>query len=194
MRFVFSVMINFKANFVNSATIQKQDYKHNPEDYKVSFVEMHPADTGDYLALNQTNLNWDNCNTLAHDITRTFNKYHDDKTNTHSNEHFFAITRQTDNFEHLEPQNILSVIELKEKKDKSAFVEYLQVSPRFNHSARKSHFRKIGTAMLDSIKLLISSKKIELSALNSAIDFYLKNGFQIVKKGQEETIMRWCKK
>jgi hypothetical protein len=187
-------MVNFRANFINTASIVKYGHDNKPQVGNASFVELNPLDKNDYLTLNKVNLNWENCNTYANDITEKFNKAYiagDDR----SKRKFYALTSQEDKFERLREDDVLGLALVEAYMGGiSFFVDYLQVSPNHKHTVGGKHIKHIGTAILNSLKEIVPKKNIFLDAVNSEVGFYERNGFKVESKGKSETVMRWVGK
>ncbi len=163
-------MLTFQANYLSSATIERINvYKNCPK--KVAFVEINPAQKGDVATMHKTAIKWDKIggDGFAYDICKAINNGVKDR--------FFVLTTQSDNFDKLDHNQILSMAQVKTEKEGESFVEYLQVDPENFRTAENPEFRLIGTAMLNSLKKIFYNKSILLDSVRNAISFYLKNGF-----------------
>ena len=109
--------------------------------------------------------------------------------------HFYALTKQKNNFEKLVVDDVLGLAEIKEL-DTFNRVLYIQTKPeyisrrygcslpdRICNSFKNvliSPFRKfkhIGKGMLDSVKDIFPDKRIELTSVDEAVGFYKKQDF-----------------
>ena len=168
--------ITFCAHFNNYAKVLKGDKisgKYAPHD--VSFVSIDASNELDLSALKKVYENW-NREVLAEAILRTAEaQYLGDISYRHNK--IFALTTQEDNFEHFEPDKILGIADVKVLNSKGhAFLEHIIVKP-FTNRDKDLDIKKIGTAMLDTLKSCFV--QIYLVALDkkSVKSFYLRNGF-----------------
>ncbi len=165
-------MINFKANYINATTVKR--INQTPvSDKVVSFVELSPQSTSDVKAIRTLSYCWDDNKSLAGDLycnLRDCSLYGDN-----SGQKFYAITQQRNNFEKLDSDEILAVAQIRDRDD--IHLDLLQVDPANNNDIYLREFCHIGTAMLNCLKKLFPNKDITLKSVDSAFDFYLKNGF-----------------
>lgn len=178
--------VSFKGTFINPINIKKLEgtkYKNFP----ASFVELDPANLNDVKALENVHKNWNQsfssiiynsafCSSVVPDKSR----------------HFYALTSQKENFEYMNSDKILGVVEFR-NDSKYNRIEYLQVNPNYITGKSKnfisklfasknikneklSPFTRIGSAILDSLKQL-TDKSIDLYSMPEAKGFYWKNGF-----------------
>ncbi len=170
-------MITFKAQFIKTANIKRKGIDSKYHDYQANIVELNTNSNADYITLNKTNCEWGNCKTILHDIAKIFNFLHL-KERESQQERFFALTKQTENFENLDENKILGVLQTKRQKDNTLEIENFQVSPDTNYDAIFRKYKHTGKALLESIKEIFEKdNKIVLEAEKSAIPFYEKYGF-----------------
>lgn len=165
-------MINFKASYINSTTIKRINQPQTT-DKVVSFVELSPQSMSDVKAIRTLSYCWDDNKSFAGDLynnLRDCRLYSDD-----SGQKFYAITQQRNNFEKLDSDEILAVAQIHDRDD--IHLDLLQVDPANNNDVYLREFCYVGTAMLNCLKKLFPDKDITLKSVNSAIEFYLKNGF-----------------
>ena len=93
-----------------------------------------------------------------------------------------AVTKQKQDFEMLNENDILGVLQTRRTKEKKLEIENLQVSPTANYNAINRDFMKIGSALLDSVKQIFSDKEIFVTVKEGTTPFYKKNGFININK------------
>ena len=180
--------INFTGSFVKNVTISKliSDGKMKLED--VALVKLDKTDKRDVMTLAETAYNWEN---VASGYAP--NIYCDSlKTKNYpnvSNEHYFALTTQKENFEKLEADKILGLSLFFEKKAPNNELAWLQANPSTNHEAGERTYKNIGKALVNFMKGLFT-KPIYVQADKKAIPFYQKLGFTQAEKLPEQMIYK----
>lgn len=171
--------INFTANLVDSPTIKQRKYGFFWKPIDVSIVELDSTKLSDVNALGKTSKSWEKkgaiyVNHILYNIIPYLKAGFAD-----IKDHYYALTTQRDNFEKLEPENILGLMLFREKNDYKNEICYLEVSP--STTKRKNLFRKykeVGKTLVEFVKSQFSQKKIEVWSDLDAIDFYKKRGFR----------------
>lgn len=163
--------INFKASHINSINILKREGdKYKP--FEANFVEFNQENKKDLFTLKETSYLWGDC--YAFDIQEHF-KNEDFKK---EKKHVYGLTTQKENFNFVKPDNMLGVVELVER-DNYNKINFLQVSPENQaYQFGRQDYKKVGTAIIDSLKQIYSSKPMKLHSVFSAKNFYKKNGFK----------------
>lgn len=170
-------MITFKAQYIRPVDIKRKGKDCCYHNYQVSLVEFNPKSANDYISLNKTNCKWANCQSILHEITRIFNFLHQ-KLREPQQERFFGITEQTENFETLDENKILGVLQTRRNQLGELEIEHLQVSPYTNYDAVVRKYNNIGRTLLENLKEIYKDEKeIVVNALDSATTFYEKLGF-----------------
>lgn len=172
-------MISFKANYINSASINRIS-TNTP--VKASIVELNPRCAGDVSCIQDVATDWDNGMTFANNIKNHFLECNWLRFN--NGKRFFALTMQRNNFENLKPYNVLGIVQITEGTSDQIKINYLQVDPSNNYFAPNRTFSKIGKVMLDSVVGLFN-KNVVLNSVASAKKFYKKYGFEQVKRSSE---------
>ena len=112
-----------------------------------------------------------------HDITKIFNFFHQ-KIRESQQERFFGITEQKENFENLDHNKILGILQTRRNSSGKLEIENLQVSPETNFDAIVRKHKNVGRALLTGVKEIFKDEKeIVVNALDSAVPFYEKLGF-----------------
>lgn len=171
--------INFTANLIDRPTIKQRKYGFLWKPIDVSIVELDSTKLSDVNALGKTSKNWDKKGAIyvKHIL---FNIIPYLKAGIADiKDHYYALTTQQDNFEKLEPENILGLMLFREKNDCKNEICYLEVNP--STTKNKNIFRKykdVGKTLVEFVKSQFSQKKIEVWSDLDAIDFYKKRGFR----------------
>ncbi len=174
-------MINFKANYINSTTVQKKDFNNQYKDYKVAFVEFSPHEAKDVLALRDTAREWKDGDQFAKEIYRDIQEeYYAKDYYQDSKYRFFGITRQLDGLENPISDLILGIAEVGKKSDIRDELYYFQVDPSNNMFSEEKMFKGIGSAVLNSIKNLYAQSEIILKPVSddAVVSFYKKHNFK----------------
>lgn len=171
-------MISFKAQYVKPVIIQKLGIDSKYHDYKASLVELSPESHNDFLSLNEVNKNWNNSESLAYEITRIFNGLYR-KNKPSQNENFFAITTQKKDFDKLNENLILGLVQTRKPKNLLE-IENLQVNPNTNYDAKKRAFKHIGSALINFIKKELNPEEIYLNSKRESIPFYQRHRFKLL--------------
>ncbi len=163
---------SFTAKYKNPINIGKLKNKY--ESYTASFVEIEPQNKDDVSALENAIKYWVNdkfgINALyAVRAARDGSQYY-------CYHKVYALTAQRDNFEKLNPDEILGVVHVGLVGDNKLFVEHLQTNPNYLYKT-KPEYVGIGTAMINSLKGLCNMMTLFSSKEKSVKDFYIKNGF-----------------
>ena len=178
--------VSFKGTFVNPINIKKLE-GNKYENFPASFVELDPKKTQDLMALETIHKRWNQSFSSI-----IYNSAFCSSVNPNKSKHFYALTSQKDNFEHMNPDKILGVVQFN-NISKYNRIDFLQVNPMYITGKSKSFisklfssknsqkrnllsFSRIGSAILDSLKQL-TDKSIDLYSMPEAKGFYRKNGF-----------------
>lgn len=175
-------MITFKANFINTSSIQK--YKNKKQGYKpvlANFVELNPFSKSDAMALDETERFWASGDTYLGKINHNFHRYQYTGESSFDT-HFFALTTQEEDFKNFAPENILGAVQVSKIGEDYIQIDMLQSDPDNNHFSKHPMFKEIGTAIVKSLIELFKDKVILLQPDKNAIPFYKKLGFQFIDK------------
>ena len=173
--------INFKGTYITPAIVKKFDGDKNYPQKEVALVELSPISYNDMSVMNRISYEWGNNGTLATDIRDTFSDHYV-AYDEFPREKFYVLTEQKRNFDKLDSLEVLAVTQLKNIPE-GIFIDYLQVAPDYCADNTNSLFRGVGSAFLNSIKKLYTHKNIILNSLESAVQFYKKNGFEVFDGG-----------
>lgn len=181
--------ISFGANFIRKMPVKVYSYNH--KSYKpaeANLVELNPLDINDLNALEDTARNFGG-DTLANNVYIHANSAF--LRGKAGNIQLLALTKQGENFQNLNADDILGVAEISLSKTEPSWIELknLQVRPQYTHSSRYQHIKNIGTAIVNYLKE--TYKKIELNSSSSGIRFYEKLGFK--RQNSNRNIFIWTK-
>lgn len=142
--------------------------KHTFSHEKVAFVEINPKSTLDTTTIKTLTNEWNDApyvKAIHEDVLELR------KEKPKINSKIFALTKQNKNYKNLESRQILGIVEVSNKNKQTAYIEYLQVDPLMKKA-------RVGTNILNILKQMHNS--IELHSADSALEFYTKNGFEII--------------
>lgn len=177
--------INFTANYIKPVQIKKlQGIKYKP--YEASLVELTKEDIP---SLKQVSRNWKS-------IIITLIECDSSIYLGNKNYHFYALTKQKENFAKLNTNDMLGVMEVETRKDLNKIIG-LQTNPEYisyKYGSFKDRvktfvkklkefkpfreYKHIGKELLNSVKEQSPNTEIELQARKQAINFYKKQGFK----------------
>ena len=182
-------MITFGAKFISSANIQKLGHDKKYREINTSFVKLSHESKKDCNVLCEL-AGWDSYDTFSKTINDNFQNLSIQK-NILGYE-FFALTTQESNFENLDPNNILGLLQTSERL-KDNYIEYLQTNPEYMLGAATRKFKGIGKTMMNAyMKMLGKNKTIHLDSTPNAADFYKRIGF-ITKEPDIEDLSLFIK-
>ncbi|MBP3821327.1 hypothetical protein J6G99_06780 [bacterium] len=169
--------ISFGALKKSNASV-KYNYNNIYIPYNTSIVELDKNDNKDFQSLYDLAHLWNEKynGSFAYDILLEASK---NKPNFDMfKEHYIALTTQENNFEKLDPEQILGVSMITEY-DNSSEINWLQVKPDTKCIGNKNRkFKDIGKAIIDYIKSESSGRHIWLTSSIEAVDFYKKQHFK----------------
>ncbi|MBE7706217.1 MAG: hypothetical protein E7Z91_03110 [Cyanobacteria bacterium SIG30] len=88
----------------------------------------------------------------------------------------FALTQQKANFDNLEPDKILGVLEMHESCG-DRMINVMQVNPEDITKNKTRKFSKVGSALISSLSKFYNHEPIRVYSAHDAVDFYKKAGF-----------------
>lgn len=177
--------INFRASLVaqtNVMKLGKHSRKYTPAE--VSFVKIDRDSKADIKALKDVKKLWPY--SFASNIYK-------EASNSEYPVDVYALTTQEKDFEYLNPNNIIGLVETSNRYKGSLYLEYLQTDPQYiaDEDTDKPLYKQIGTTILNLLKNLKTTEIIQLAPTFSAIDFYEKNDFEI--DPMDEGVIVWRK-
>ena len=175
--------INFTGTYLTSIPVlKKQNSEFQPQ--SVSLIEIDKNDNNDMNALEETELLWGERRTCTflRDMIQTAEV--PEKEENVENEHYLVLTKQNNNFDKLNPNDILGTALFYEKNGEiSNEIKWFQVKPKENHTNKYGReYKSVGSSMLDYFKSTYAKKPIYVYSSANAIDFYKKHGFENCKK------------
>lgn len=189
--------VSFKANYLRHAYI-KEAVKDCPKlkRRQIAFVELDPLSLSDMKAINAAANEFEKnrisksdeyrvkeynyATDMRDDFDHLYAKGESDKF-----KHFYAATTQKDNFETLDFQKIIGLINvITDTETKMNEIKYFQVNPNTNHTAKNRPFFDVGRAIHRCILKIFTDRKIFLYPDDDAISFYIKCNYVENSKGQ----------
>ena len=173
---------SFGAKFINKAKIAKKIA--NTSLYKdefVSCVKINPHNEGDIDALKNIAAYWRNSKNLTTNIYHAACAMQNDSKYYKYNQ-IFALTNQDNNFELLDSNKILGLMQVSPFEDNSIFLDRIEVKPEIV-SKQERDLKGIGTAMLNHLKTISDKIFCFPSSTDTVKNFYYKNGFKEEEKG-----------
>lgn len=178
--------ISFSGNYISPVHVLKKNCCNIFLPHKVSIVELDTLNKKDMFALKNIGKTWNEpySDFICDDARMFFEK--SERSLFHR---FFVLTNQKDNFNNLQPDEILATTEITAfPTSKKINIDFLQVDPENNYLARYRNYKNIGSALIEGIKNIFKGKEITVQSLPSALPFYLKNKFSSVSKNSNNLI------
>ena len=175
-------MISFGAKRINSVDVAKGYSNNNIIKNNVAFVELSPKSKFDLATLAVTSTLWgghsNSAENLSKNILDEFTKAKNDILLGKKDVNFYALTTQKRNYKYLNPFQILGLVEVASyyHNVSSEFINNIQTAPKFF----RGKFGLIGKGMLNCLKKIFETKDLELESTRSAVDFYTRNGFEML--------------
>ena len=167
---------SFRANFVNRAKIMKFVNGTYKNEY-ASFVRIDPFNQNDISALKDNARCW-----VSDRYAFALNIYYAacavrNKSKYYKDHAVYALTLQKENYNELDSDKILGLLQTSPYIDNSLLIEHIQVNPEYLYKS-DAKYKTLGTAILNSIKNLSNKISCYPSSEKSVKDFYIKNGFE----------------
>ena len=96
--------------------------------------------------------------------------------------YYYALTKQKDGFENLDSSSVLGIAEITDNSAGNYRVNYIQVDPKYEYDEERksaSKYKSIGRAMMKTFEKIFDFKKITVSPVFSACEFYEKLGYKV---------------
>ena len=179
--------ISFKASFVKNTQVQQTLSNNQTREKTVSIVELDRNNLHDRIAMRDIAMDWGKNLRLyqpeghnyATGIAVSMLSWA--KPEQYETNHYFLITKQKKNFEHIIPEDVLGAAQFTKKKYEKNELAWLQVDPKTNYKPNGNReFKGVGKALVEHVKS-ISKKSIILCADINAIPFYKNLGFKSYK-------------
>ncbi len=185
-------MITFKAVKADDTSVMKinSKYGHIITRQPAVLAEMSPFSQSDSCSMKKIPCIWGNKGVDAHLIADCF-EFAGDNGYGEVDSRYFVLTEQTENLGHIKPVKVLGITQTSKRGKNKTNIDYMQVNPFFVYNNPYSKFLNVGTTMLDSIKKIFAKDEITLYSTKSALEFFKKNGFEIVKDfGVDDILMK----
>lgn len=165
-------------------------------------VEIDLSNFNDILVMHELSEKWDNDNLMA-EMAKDASQFVNDEMPSEGYR-FFAVTTQKDNFENLNPDEVLSFCEVEEiindndnpvlfcdfeipDEEYNANIKFIQSNEK-STTMYNPLYKRCGSALLDGLKYYYN--RIHLKSLIWAKPFYERNKFKPISK-DDTTHMIW---
>lgn len=170
--------VSFGAYFIDNVPLHKysyQDKKYIPA--RASFLRLDPKNKNDFHTISEVTDGFGG-DSFANNIYASAKIVRKNPDSDSGKCCFYALTKQNDRFERLNPDNVLGIAMTSKISDNKVELEYLQVHPQYIYSFDPPYFKRIGSAILQGLKNLYSH--ILVKSAPSACSFYEFNDFHPV--------------
>ena len=175
--------LNFRAKFIDNATILKKDKDGKYQPCDVNFVEFDLKDKRDVNKVNEICSMPEFCSFgegLREDINEATMPYYTNYKNTHC---YALVKEKEQNYKNIRPKNVLGIFSTHESVTDSHphKIDYFMTNSKYSNNKvlkHKEEYTGIGTGMVNAFKKMYPSKSIELHPAQDAEVFWMKNGFK----------------
>ena len=185
MKINYSHKQNFQASWVKDVEIAK--LIPNTKNYAACdarLVRLNPHDKFDLQALDDVANTWEYDKFSVNIFNNAFDIY---KGIEDPQYQIYAITKQKDNFNILNPDDILALSDLNEHYKNKAYLLHIQVKPDYVYS-NLPEFKGIGSAIIEYLKEIFSQINLRSSPELSVKNFYKKHKFQNYTNSKTEFV------
>jgi len=192
-------MISFKANLVQRDNVQQYvtkpiveksgskkgnplktvGYKLKINKYPVSFLELNPFDEADQSSMERIVKIWGTKGIYTPFMSNMF-QYTGDKT-TDVNSRFFVLTRQSEDFDYLNPEHFLGLAQVTKLDNGRMSLDALQVNPFYLFNNPYGDIKQVGKTLMKQLLSLFSKTDFELFSPNNNVPFFELLGFNVAK-------------
>lgn len=170
--------ISFTARLVDQPTIQHRASFFRYKEQEAAIVELECSSQSDMDALSNASSRWMKKGAKYADGISFEALYSDYVHATNWTPHYYALTTQTKNLEHIDSGNILGLMMFMERPQLSNEISLLEVNPSTCKS--KNFFRRykeVGKKLVQYVQTKYGQKDIDVFSDYTARDFYKKLGF-----------------
>lgn len=185
----------FNAKIIKKPKVKRSDdisQKYVPD--TVRFLKIDTTSPDEVRALSTAGRYWENSSSFATDIA--YDAYLNSTCGEKADlrKEFFILTKQKDNFDKINCDDILGMAEITHKSKKKVILDYLQVNPEYVYQLGAPKFINCGRAIIKSIQQRNRNRTIELRSTLTAVPFYEKMGFKPKIEGYVEYYWKRVKK
>jgi len=182
-------MISFQARYILPAVVMRQE-SNGYKNTKVSFVELDAKNYSDLKSVKQLEYFWSKNSQYIFDICDTFADLIHGALNNDIIK-IFALTAQKSDFDKLDSNKILGLVEFEKVNDKVNHINYIQTGKNFSYYTDMPEYKYVGSTLLDKLKERYPQQDILLLSAK-ANDFYKKNGFEnLYETAAENNYFLW---
>ena len=181
-------MISFQANYITSGIVKKRTLDNKYQNQDVAFVEFDLNSYSDKRTMKKISKAWSKeFNKLEKQgeklsgetcFAKTIWDYFKISCRKPDLRSYYAITTQTDNFEKLNPDEVLGLARVTNEGLGIYELEHLQVKPEHTAFIKNPEYKRIGSGVLDCLLLSLPFREFKVVPTFAAAEFYAKYGFQ----------------
>ena len=181
-------MISFKANYIGQTTVKKIINNNTFKDAKVSVVEFNTESEKDKAVLSSIHEHWGPADIYSTDIFYSYidKIIHPERNNSRR---FFALTQQSKNFENINRDDILGLMQVSKTIKDENRIDYIQTNPEYMPQYYFRNFKNIGSALLKYAKNIFPTGDIILYSVPTTQAFYEKFGY-IIQNVQGRMVLK----
>ena len=173
-------MISFHGSYICELNIMKQQKCDDFTPDTASFVRLHSHNTKDVSAISRAVKSWNSKKYVATLIVDSLTDALFQNSNFYHNEcihDYYIATTQKEDFENLIPEKIFGVVEVSPTSPSKTKIEFLEIKPEYSFDNIKRTIKGTGHSIMTILKKMYANTDISVLPLESAIDFYKKEGF-----------------
>ena len=169
----------FRANLAGKTAVLKKNIFGKYRSSEVSLIRLDVHDKSDMRLLENLAKRWKTENIKSKSALNYYlNSINDNakkklSSESLSNSEFFAMTEQQSSFKHLNPKKILGVAQIYLD---TAYLEYIQVRPKYQNINAKRSVKHVGKQLLESLKTFTNGKSIKVYSDDKVKNFYRSQG------------------
>lgn len=181
-------MISFKANLISQEYIRKRNADNTFSSMPVSFVQLDGKSKSEVMAVRKLADRWSYGDEYAGNISDCMlEALYGGREN---NDKFYAITKQTENLDKLNGEDILALALTSLSSTGENCIDYAQVEPKYVatlpeylHGEKIPLYKKIGTALFDGIERMFKHKDLYLFTMEDNLKYYKRRGYKALTGG-----------
>ncbi|MBE7704073.1 MAG: GNAT family N-acetyltransferase [Cyanobacteria bacterium SIG28] len=174
-------MITFGANYISTANIKKYSPSKQYTDCAANIVQLMPESKRDFKAIREVAGLWRNAD-FARDIRDHFEGTRVAPRRDSNPKFYYALTKQKNDFENLDSSSVLGIAEVTNNSEGNFRIDYIQVDPKYEYNEERksaSKYKSIGSAMMKTFEKILDFRKITVTPVFSACEFYEKLGYKV---------------
>ena len=177
----FDTQLNFKANLLSKTSVKKKFIGNFYYDKPVSFIEFDLKSMLDRTALIDLEKKW------FPKEKHQMENYIESNALTPFGDvlHLYGITKQKKNLKEIDINKVLCIAAIADnpyyKEKRNVILNFIQTKPIYlNNKKQNPKIKHCGKSLLNKLKDIYAKRGIELLSINNSMEFYKKNGFELV--------------